>query len=114
MVDDETQTLEEGKRDPEILIRVMITKSGRAAKLQKRLPIPFEIVFNSDNELVFSLRSKRRFTKAHLEAARWVMRTSFEPQSVLHQFPVTDIPAPPSTVVHQFRHQFLFARIRTT
>ena len=33
MVDDETQTLEEGKRDPEIPIRVMITKNGR---------VPFE------------------------------------------------------------------------
>ena len=27
------------------------------------------------------------------------MRTSFEPQSVLHQLPVTDIPAPQSTAV---------------
>ena len=45
--------------------------------LQKRLPIPFEIVVNSDSELAFLLRSKRRFRKAHLEAARWAMRTSF-------------------------------------
>ena len=30
------------------------------------------------------------------------MRTTFEPQSVSHQLPVTDIPAPRSTVVHQF------------
>ena len=45
---------------------------------------------------------------------RWVLRTSFEPQSVSHQFPVTDIPAPQSTVVQQFRHQFTAARILTT
>ena len=102
MVDDETQTLEEGKRDPEIPMRVMMTKNGRAAHCRNDCPILFEIVFNSDSELVFSLRSKRCFRKAHLEAARWVMRTSFEPQSVLHQLPVTDIPAPQSTVVHQF------------
>ena len=31
MVDDGTQTLEEGKRDREIPMRVMITKNGRAA-----------------------------------------------------------------------------------
>ena len=63
-------------------------KERQSCTLQKRLPVPLEIVFNSDSELVFSLRSKRRFRKAHLEAARWVMRTSFETQSVLHQFPV--------------------------
>ena len=32
MVDDETQTLEEGKRFPEIPMKVMITKNGRAAR----------------------------------------------------------------------------------
>ena len=30
-VDDETQTLEEGKRDPVIPMRVMITKNGRSS-----------------------------------------------------------------------------------
>ena len=30
----------------------------------------FEIVFNSDSELVFSLRSKQRFRKAHLKNVR--------------------------------------------
>ena len=54
----------------------MITKHGKAA-LQKRLPIPCEITRDSVSELVFSLRSKRRFRKARLEAARWVMRTTF-------------------------------------
>ena len=78
--------------------------------LQKRLPIPFYIVFNSDSQLVFSLRSKQRFRKAHLEAARWVLRTSFARQSVAHQFPVTGILAPQSTV----SHQFFVARILTT
>ena len=32
MVDDETQTLEDCKCDPEIPMRVMITKNGRAAR----------------------------------------------------------------------------------
>ena len=40
----------------------------QSCTLQERFPIPFEIVFNSDSELVFSLRSKRRFGEAHLEA----------------------------------------------
>ena len=84
MVDDETQTLEEGERDPEVPMRVMITKNGRAAHCRNDCPFFFEVVFNSDSELVFSLRSKRRYGNAHLEAARWVMRTSFEPQSVFY------------------------------
>ena len=69
MVDDETQTLAEGKRDPAVPI-VVITKNGRAANCRNDCPFLFQIVFNSDSELVFSLRSKRRFRKAHLEAAR--------------------------------------------
>ena len=32
--------------------------------------IACEIVFNSDSELVFSLRSKQRFRKAHLKNVR--------------------------------------------
>ena len=70
MVDDETQTLEEGKRDPEIQTRATITKNGKAAHCGNDCPFLCEIVFNSDSELVFSLRSKQRFRKAHLEAAR--------------------------------------------
>ena len=31
MVDDETQTLEEGRCDPNVPMRVMITKNGKAA-----------------------------------------------------------------------------------
>ena len=50
--------------------------------LQVWLPIPFESTCNPITELVFSLRSKRRFGRARLEEAHWVMRTSFEPQSV--------------------------------
>ena len=46
------------------------------------------------SELVLSLRSKRRFRKARLEAAHWVLRTSVEPQSVLYQFPDSQIPVP--------------------
>ena len=38
MVDDETQTLEECKRDPEIPMRVMITKNGRAAHCRNDCP----------------------------------------------------------------------------
>ena len=41
MVDDETQTLEEGERDPEIPMKVMITKNGRAAHCRNDLPFPF-------------------------------------------------------------------------
>ena len=54
------------------------------------------MVFNSDSELVFSLRSKRLFFFA------FVFENKF--------CPVTDIPAPESTVVHQFP----IARILTT
>ena len=49
MVDDETQTLGEGKRDPEIPKRVVITKNGRAAHCRNDCPFLFEIVFNSDS-----------------------------------------------------------------
>ena len=38
MVDDETQTLEEGKRDPAIPMKVMITKNGRAAHCRNDCP----------------------------------------------------------------------------
>ena len=38
MVDDETQTLEEGKRDPEIPMKVLITKNGRAAHCRNDCP----------------------------------------------------------------------------
>ena len=37
-VDDETQTLEEGKRNPEIPMKVMITKDGRAAHCTNHFP----------------------------------------------------------------------------
>ena len=49
IVDDETQTLKEGKSDPEIPMNVMITKNGRAAHRRNDCPFPFEIVFNSDS-----------------------------------------------------------------
>ena len=70
MVDDETQTLKECRSDLNVPMRVMITKNGKAAHCKRRLSIPFEIAFDSVSVLVFSLRSKRRFRKAHLEAAR--------------------------------------------
>ena len=38
VVDDETQTLEEGKRDPEIPMRVMVTRKGRAAHCRNDCP----------------------------------------------------------------------------
>ena len=79
-------------------MRVLITKNGRAAHCRNDCPFLLKSYSIQTLSWVFSLRSKRRFRKAHLEAARWVMRTSFEPQSVLHQFPVTDILAPQSTV----------------
>ena len=72
MIDDETQTLEEGRCDPNVPIRVMITKNGKASHCRDDCPL----LLNSVSELVFSWRSKRRFRKAELEAARWDMRTS--------------------------------------
>ena len=42
MVDDETQTLEEGKRDPEIPTRATITKNGRAAHCRNDCPFLLE------------------------------------------------------------------------
>ena len=67
-------------------------RQGRA--LQKRLTIHFETTHDPISGLVFSLRSKRRFGKARLEASHWVMRTSFETQSVFNQFPVFQIFVP--------------------
>ena len=40
---------------------------------------------NSNSELVFSLRSKRRFVKARSEAAHWYTRTNFELQSASNE-----------------------------
>ena len=82
-IDSGTQNLEEGRCSQDALTRIMVAKHGKAA----RMPISCDSVC----ELVFSLRSKRRFRKARIEAARWVVATSFEPQSVLFQFPVSQI-----------------------
>ena len=110
MVDDETQILEGGTWDPEIPMRVMITKNGRAAHCRNDCPFLLRSYSIQTMSWCSHCDPSDTLEKAHLEAARWVMRTSIEPQSVLHQFPVTDIPAPQSTVVHQFP----VARILTT
>ena len=81
MVDGETQTLEEDRSDQNVSMTVMITKNGKAAQCRYDCPFLSKIAFDSVSELVFSLRSKRRFRKAHMEAARWVMKTNCEPQS---------------------------------
>ena len=67
-------------------------RQGRT--LQNLLPVPFEITHDPISDLVLSLPSKRRIGKARLEAAHWVMRTSFAPQSLLCQFPVSQILVP--------------------
>ena len=59
----------------------MITKHGKSAQRRSDCPSFFESTRDPISVLVFSLRSKRRFTKARLEAAQWVMRTIFEAQS---------------------------------
>ena len=86
-VDSGTQKLEEGRCSQDVLARIMVTKRGKAAHCTNECPFLFEISRDSVCELVFSLRSTRRFRKARLEAAHWVIRTSFEPQSVLYRFP---------------------------
>ena len=72
----------------------MIAKHGKAAHCSCDCPFFFEVTRDSVSELVFSLRHKRRIGKARLEAARWSMRTSFEPQSVLCQFSVSQVVVP--------------------
>ena len=52
-------------------------------------------------EIRINMRSAQHFVFFSTIFHRCVMRTNFEPQGVLHQLPVTDIPAPQSTVVHQ-------------
>ena len=42
MVDDETQTLEEGERDPAIPMKVMIAKNGKAAHCRNDCPFPLK------------------------------------------------------------------------
>ena len=102
MVDDETQTLEEGKRDPAIPMKVMITKNGRAAHCRNDCP------FFLNSHSIRTLRWCSHCDPSDaLEKRTWRRR-------VLHLLPVTDIPAPQSTVAHQFRHQFPVARILTT
>ena len=85
MVDDETQTLEEGKRDPEMPMRAMVTKNGRAAHC--RNDCPFLLQSYSIQILRWCSHFDPSDVLAHLEAARWVMRTSFEPQSVFTSVP---------------------------
>ena len=55
MVDDETQNVEEGKCDPEIPMRVMITKNGRAAHCRNDCPFLVKSFSIQTPELVFSL-----------------------------------------------------------
>ena len=56
-----------------------------------------EITHDPISDLVFSLRSKRRFGEARVEAAHWFMRTSFGLQSGVSVPILTDYC---STVVH--------------
>ena len=65
-----------------------VTLQGKAVHCRSALSIPLESTRMTISELVFSQRSKGRFGKARLVAAHWVVRTSFEPQSVLCPFPV--------------------------
>ena len=87
-----TQTLEEGRCAQDIPSRIMITARPRIADAVAFFHI--EITHDPISDLVFSLRSKRRFGEARVEAAHWVMRTSFGPQSVVCQFPVSQICCP--------------------
>ena len=93
-IDSGTQTLEEERCSQDVPTRIMVTKHGKAAHCTNDCPFLFEISCDSVSELVFSLRSKRRFGKARKEAAHWVMRTRFHPESVLCQFRVSQIPVP--------------------
>ena len=90
-IDRGTHALEEGNYSQDVPTRIMVTKHGKAAHCRNDCPF---FVCDSVAELVFSLRSKRRFRKTRLEAAHWVVITSFEPQSVLYQFPVSQILVP--------------------
>ena len=54
----------------------MITNHGKAARRRNDRAFILK-TRDSVSELVFSLQSKRRFGKESLEAAHWVMRTSF-------------------------------------
>ena len=85
-MDSGTQTLKEGRCAQNIPTNIMITKHGQGRAWKKRLPMPLEITRSPISELAFSLRPKRRFRKARLEAAHWNMRTSFEPRRCFNEF----------------------------
>ena len=88
-----TKTLEEGRCAQDIPSRIMITARPRIAEANALFHI--EITHDPISDFVFfSLRSKRRFGEARVEAAHWVMRTSFGSQSVVCQFPVSQICSP--------------------
>ena len=93
-IDSGTQTLEEGRCAQDIPTRIMITKHGKAAHC--RPDCPFLLKPHVIQSLSWCSRCdpKQRFGKARLEAAHWVMSTNFEPQSVLYQFPVSQILVP--------------------
>ena len=118
IVDDETRTLEEGTRDPEIPKGVMITKNGRAA--HRRNDCPFLLILYSIWTLsLCSHCDPSDASESALGGGALGNRTSFEPHSVSHHFPVTDLLVPRSTIVHQFvqgsdmRQRFLLLLVKS-
>ena len=73
-IDSGTQTLEEVRRSQDVPTKIMVRKHGKAAHCRNDCPF---LLKSHVIQLVFSLRSKRRLRQARLEAAHWVMRTSF-------------------------------------
>ena len=90
MIDDEKQTLEEGRCDPNVQMRVMITKNGKAAHC--RDDCPFLLKSYPIQSLSWCSHCDPSDDLEKRTWRRWDTRRSFEPQSVLYQFPVSRSP----------------------
>ena len=98
-IDNGTQTLEEGRCSQDVLTRIMITKHGKAAHC--RNDGPFLVKSHAIQSLIWCSHCNPNDSlgKKRLEAARCVMRTCFEPESVFVSF--SSLTGSCSTVAHK-------------
>ena len=89
-----TQTLEEDRCSQDALAKIMLAKHGKAAHCRSDCPFLLKCHAIQSQSWHFHCDPNDAFGKARSEAAHRVMRTSFDPQSVLETFPVPQILVP--------------------
>ena len=78
----------DGKHDPNVPMRVMITENGKAAHCRDDWTFLLKSFPIQTPSWCSHCDPSDTLEKRTLEAARWIKRTSFEPQCDLYQFPV--------------------------